>query len=255
MKNACLVISLLVLMASCVPQKRMIYIQPTKNTTYNWTGNKQRLKISTFDMLYIKVTTTDNPEYNFFSEENKLSASITDASLAVTAYTVDESGFVKLPVIGKVQVLDMTVEEAAVAIQEALKVVLTTPIVTVRYVNNSITILGEVNRAGTYTYTTENMNIFKALGMAGDISEYGDRRHVVLVREQGKQIIKRRIDLTKDDLFKSEYYYLRPNDVIYVSPLKVRRFGMTEIPYSLIVSVGNSVLVAMVFYLQYVKGQ
>ncbi|MCB0429124.1 MAG: polysaccharide export protein [Flavobacteriales bacterium] len=206
-------------------------------------------------MLYVRVTSIDNPEYNFFNEENKINTSITDASLAVTSYTVDENGYILLPVIGKVKVSDYTLQEAAKVLQEHLKAVLSSPIVSIRFVNNSITVLGEVNNPGTYSYTSEQLNIFKAIGMAGDISEYGNRNEVILIRENGSEIQKRRIDLTKDQVFKSEYYYLRPNDVIYVSPLKIRRFGMKEVPYSLILSVGNTAMVVLVFYLNYINSR
>lgn len=251
-------ILLLFALASCVPQRKTVYVQSTNETKSgleNWTGTKQRLKISPFDMLYVRVTSIDNPEYNFFNEENKINTSITDASLAVTSYTVDENGYILLPVIGKVKVSDYTLQEAAKVLQEHLKAVLSSPIVSIRFVNNSITVLGEVNNPGTYSYTSEQLNIFKAIGMAGDISEYGNRNEVILIRENGSEIQKRRIDLTKDQVFKSEYYYLRPNDVIYVSPLKIRRFGMKEVPYSLILSVGNTAMVVLVFYLNYINSR
>jgi len=248
MRNFYFLLATMFFLGSCVPQRKVVYVQPSKDHLENnnsWSGNKRNIKIDAFDMLYIKVATIDQPEYNFFNEENK--NLISEASLSVTSYTVDELGFVNLPVIGKVKLKDLTLEEASQAVKVALKDVLNTPIVSVRFVNNSITILGEVLRAGTYPYTTEHINVFRAIGLAGDIMEYGDRKNVILIRERGKEIQKYRLDLTKDDIFRSEYYYLRPNDVLYVPPLKIRRFGMKDIPFALILTFVNTLVVTLVY--------
>jgi polysaccharide export outer membrane protein len=245
-----LFILLSVLLYSCVPQRKIVYVQSPKDTpefNHNWSSNKKSIKIDAFDLLHIKINTIDQPEYNFFGQENT-NASVTEQSLSITSYSVDESGYVSLPIIGKVKVKDLTLEEAATAIKDALKNIMNNPIVSVRFVNNSITILGEVLRAGTYAYTTEQISIFKAIGLAGDITEYGNRKNVVLIRENGKQIHKYYLDLTKDDLFKSEYYFLQPNDVVYIEPLKLRRYGMKEIPYALIISAINAAFVALVYF-------
>ena len=183
---------LVLLLDSCVPQRKVVYVQSSKDHLENnnsWSGNKRSIKIDAFDVLYIKVVTIDQPEYNFFNEESKNPASTTtETGLSIVAYTVDEQGFVNLPVVGKVKLKDLTLDEASVAIKAALKDVLNTPIVSVRFVNNSISILGEVLRPGTYSYSTEQINIFRAIGLAGDVGEYGDRRNVILIRERGKEI-------------------------------------------------------------------
>lgn len=249
MKNSYILLCLFVLLSACVSQRKTVYVQSSKENlenNNNWSGNKKTIRIDAFDLLYIKIITIDQPEYNFFNQGVQ-SEQFSESSLAIIAYSVDELGFVNMPVIGKVKVKDLTLDEAAIAIKNALKDVLSNPIVSVRFVNNSITVLGEVGRAGTYAYSTDQLNIFRALGLAGDITEYGDRRNVTLIREKGKQIHKYYLDLTKEDIFRSEYYYLRPNDVLYVSPLKIRRLGMKEIPYSLILSVINSVFVVLVY--------
>jgi polysaccharide biosynthesis/export protein len=242
------VFALLLLFTSCVSQRKAVYVQPSKDHLGNnnsWSGNKKSIKIDAFDMLYIKVATIDQPEYNFFNEENK--NLISEASLSVTSYIVDELGFVILPVVGKVKLKDLTLEEASLAVKTALKDVLSTPIVSVRFINNSITVLGEVVHAGTYNYSTEQINVFRAIGLAGDISEYGDKKNAVLIRERGKEIQKYRLDLTSEDIFRSEFYYLRPNDVLYIPPMKIRRFGMREIPFALILTFVNTLVVTLVY--------
>ncbi|HEV7230482.1 MAG TPA: polysaccharide export protein, partial [Bacteroidia bacterium] len=121
------------------------------------------------------------------------------------------------------------------------------PVVSVKFVNNNITILGEVAKAGTYAYPNEKLSLFNALGLAGDITEYGNRKKVTLIRESNNSIHKYNLDLTQDDIFKSEFYYLRPNDVVYVEPLKIRRFGMKEYPFTLIVSAITSAFLILYY--------
>ena len=250
MKNIYFILGLFALLAACVPQRKVIYVQSDKDRIENnntWSGNKKNIRIDAFDCLYIKVNTIDQPEYNFFNQESQSNLSITEQSLSIMGYTVDDLGFVSLPVVGKVKVKDLTVDEAALAVKEALKGILNTPIVSVRFVNNSITVIGEVVKAGTYTYGDDQVNVFQALGLAGDITEYGDRKKVILIREKGKTIHKYSLDLTRDDVFRSEYYYLRPNDVLYIAPLKIRRFGMKEVPFALILTFINTLVVTLVY--------
>lgn len=250
MKNIYFLLGFIVLISACVPQRKIEYMQSPKGQlefNNNWSGNKKSIRIDAFDFLYIKVNTIDQPEYNFFNQENQGNVSISEESLSIMGYTVDDLGFVSLPVVGKVKVKDLTVDEAALAIKDALKGVLNTPIVSVRLVNNSITVIGEVFKAGTYKYPDDQINVFQALGLAGDITEYGDRKKAILIREKGKTIHKYSLDLTKDDIFRSEYYYLRPNDVLYIAPLRIRRFGMKEIPFALILTFINTLVVTLVY--------
>ncbi len=139
-------------------------------------------------------------------------------------------------------------DEAANTIKNFTKNVLNNPIVSVRFSNSNVTILGEVLRPGTYPYYKEQLNVFFALGLAGDITEYGNRRRVVLIRERNKIINKYELDLTKDEIFKSDYYYLRPNDVLYVAPLKIRRFGMREYPFPLLFSAVTSTFLILNYF-------
>ena len=141
----------------------------------------------------------------------------------------------------------MTLSEASDFIKTRVQNIVQNPIVSVRFVNSAITILGEVGKPGTYPFTGEQISIFKALGLSNDITEYGNRRAVVLVREENKTVHKYKLDLTKDDIFTSPFYYLRPNDILYVEPLKIRRFGMKEIPYNLFISLVTSVFLVMYY--------
>jgi polysaccharide export outer membrane protein len=238
-------------LSSCVPQHKIVYAQSKekdKPESYPVLNNKG-LKIEPFDMLYISIGSASGEptEYNFFNQDKQNYNSMTELSLSVLGYTVNDSGAITLPVIGKLHLQGLTLDQASSLIRDSTKSVISHPIVSVRFVNNSITVLGEVGKAGTYPYPNEHLTIFYALGLAGDITEYGNRKEVVLIRETNKAIHKYYLDLTSDDIFRSDFYYLRPNDVLYVAPLQVRRFGMKEYPFALVVSAVTAVFLALYY--------
>jgi polysaccharide biosynthesis/export protein len=238
------------LFVSCVPQKKVVYVQsPNEKAEYEFlVKNKKSLRIEPFDMLYISIKSLDQDGYNFFHQEGGSNMTVSDASLSIMSYTVSDSGTITLPILGRLKLQGQTLDEAANTIKNFTKNVLNNPIVSVRFANNSVTVLGEVLRPGTYPYFKEQLNIFYALGLAGDISEYGNRRKVILIREKNKIINKYELDLTKDEIFKSDFYYLRPNDILYVSPLKIRRFGMKEYPLALILSAVTSAFLILNYF-------
>jgi len=224
-----------VLMVSCVSQKRMVYIQQSENKE-SYSNHRSDLLIKPFDLLYINVTSLDQQGYNFFSQDKGM-LTVTSELLGVISYTVSDSGNVKLPVVGKVKLSGMTLDQAEQVIENTYRNYLNNPSVSIRFVNNLVTILGQVSRPGTYPFQTPHINIFNALGLAGDITEYGDRRRVTIIREEKNNEIKRyTLDLTQDGILLSDYLYVRPNDVIFIEPLKSRWWGIQRIPFELIFS-------------------
>jgi polysaccharide export outer membrane protein len=250
MRNYFYFLLIILFLASCVPQRKMVYVQsPNEKAEYEFlVKNKKSLRIEPFDMLYISINSLDQSGYNFFHQENTGTMSVSDASLSILSYTVSDSGTITLPILGKIKLQGLTLDEAANSIKNFTKNVLNNPIVSVRFANNSITVLGEVSKPGTYPYFKEQLNIFYALGLAGDITEYGNRKKVTLIREKNKIINKYELDLTKDEIFKSDYYYLRPNDVLYVEPLRIRRFGMKEYPIALLLSAITSAFLILNYF-------
>lgn len=138
----------------------------------------------------------------------------------VFGYLIDEEGFITLPLVGKLKVSGLTTKEATHSITAQLDKYLQQPTVNVRILNFRVSILGEVARPSVYTIPNEKITLPEALGLAGDLTIYGQRNNVLIVREtEGKREFSR-IDLTKRDLFNSPYYYLHANDVIYVEATK-----------------------------------
>lgn len=137
-------------------------------------------------------------------------------------YLVNEDGKIELPLIGPQAVLGLTNTQAAAQIRQKLLDYLKEPTVNVRNLNFQIAISGEVARPSLFSIPNEQISLPAALGLAGDITIYGRRDNVLIIREENGQRTFNRVDLTKRDVFKSPYYYLRPNDVVYIEPGKAR---------------------------------
>ncbi len=236
---AYLIIFVIVLLTitSCVTNRRTVYTQrrdpKSDDPSYFSTTLRENKLIKPGDELYLRVSSFDE-ETNFFSQTRDDIIGRTEVTLI--SYTVNENGDLRLPYIGTIKVANLTLDEASERIKDALDGYLNRPSVILKFVNKHITVLGEVTRPGRYPFADVSLSIFQALGLAGDINYYGNRNNVMLIREENKVITRNYLDLTNESLFGSYYYYIRPNDVIYVEPLKRRRWGFRDFPFELILS-------------------
>ena len=140
---------------------------------------------------------------------------------AMQPYLVDVNGEITFPILGQIKVGGLKKSEAAKLIKSLLEPYLKDPIVIIQFMNYKVTVLGAVNRPGSYKIPNERISMLEALGMAGDLTIYGRRDNVLLIREvAGGQKEYVRIDLTQTDILSSPYFYLQQNDVIYVQPNK-----------------------------------
>ncbi|MGQ1890985.1 polysaccharide biosynthesis/export family protein [Thermophagus sp. OGC60D27] len=241
-----LIFSLIIAISSgCMTRRKMVYVQDKgnkKDLGVEFLNEQKRALIQTFDELYINVSSfnEDNPDMLSAGEVRMGGGNSTDYSLI--SYQVDEEGNIDLPLLGKTSVAGKTVDQVAMEIQEELKSYFYSPSVKVSFVNKNVTVIGMVENPGRYFYSGENINIFQALGLAGDIQEYGDRKKVVVIRESNGRIRKNTINLTDKNLFISDFYYLKSGDVVYVEPLNRRIWGIDRVPFSLILSAATTSL-------------
>ena len=215
------------LTSSCSSYKNVPYMQDIE--TVNNYGKVIPLydaKIMPKDLLSITINTTDPQAAAPFNltVQTPMNAALTNINTTtqptLQQYLVNNKGEIDFPVIGRLKVGGLTKNEAEDLIRERLQPYLKeTPIVTVRMANYKISVLGEVARPGTFTVSNEKVNVLEALAMAGDMTVYGVRTNVKLIREDadGKREIVQ-LDLTKSDLILSPYFYLRQNDILYVTP-------------------------------------
>ncbi|MDK2771858.1 MAG: polysaccharide biosynthesis/export family protein [Flavobacterium sp.] len=217
-KITIIILFLNLLLVSCVSKQKILYIQ---DTVTNNSNNSFELKLEPDDMLLINVT-SENPEiaepYNLKSVTLQNNTEEDAATRKQLTYLIDKNGYIDFPIVGKIKIGGLTKEQATNEIQSILKDHVKDALVTIRLVNFKITVLGEVQKPGAYTIKSERITLLEALGMAGDLTIYGKRNNVLLIREQNGEKITHRIDLTKSSFFDSPYYYLAQNDVLYVEP-------------------------------------
>lgn len=226
-----LILTIPLALVSCTSYKNVPYLQ-NPEVVNETTANLPLYdaKIMPKDLLSITVNTTDPQAAAPFNltVQTPMNAALGNISTttqpSLQQYLVNNDGEIDFPVIGRVQVGDLTKSQAEALIREKLHPYLKeTPIVTVRMANYKISVLGEVARPGTFTVSNEKVNVLEALAMAGDMTVYGIRDNVKLIREDatGKREIVT-LNLNNADLVVSPYYYLRQNDILYVTPNKTK---------------------------------
>jgi len=230
-KRLLLLSALPLLVASCTSYKNVPYLKnPEAVNNFKETLPLYDAKIMPKDLLCITVNTTDPKAATPFNltVQTPLNAALTNISTTaqptMQQYLVNNKGEIDFPVIGRLAVGGLSKNEAEDLIRERLKPYLKeSPIVTVRMANYKISVLGEVARPGSFTIGNEKVNVLEALAMAGDMTIYGVRDNVKLIREDmnGKRKIIN-LNLNNAGIVTSPYYYLKQNDIIYVTPNKTK---------------------------------
>jgi polysaccharide export outer membrane protein len=215
----------LALLASCVSKRSLNYLHDNSlsNTSKLFPNKKFEYRIQVNDVLSIRVLGLDDANSRLFNVEAVgTSLSLNDASLYVNGFSVDKTGNVQLPTIGKVKMQGLTVGEAQDQLQRKINEYFANATVILKLVSFRVSVLGAVERPGTYFVYNNQITLLEALAQAGGPTELGDKRHVTLMRQsdQGTQALY--VDLANTDVLSSEYYYLLPNDVVYVPALGAR---------------------------------
>ncbi|MBF9252533.1 polysaccharide biosynthesis/export family protein [Pontibacter sp. 172403-2] len=222
----------MLLFVSCTSPKNLAYFSDLpENSTYSEKiTNETEPKIQPDDLLSITVTSL-NPEANALFNKGVLLSGNNSASgsnrISDEGYLVNSDGEIEFPVLGKVKLGGLTKEEARTKLVKELNKYLKDPAVNIRFLNFRVTVIGEVNDPATFTIPSEKINILEALGLAGDMTLYGKRENVLLIREENGIRKMTRINLNSKDAFNSPYFYLQQNDVVYVEPNKVRQVQAT----------------------------
>jgi len=215
---------------SCTTSKNVAYIQNSDYVDYTRSEYLYDARIMPKDILTITVNTV-NPEasepFNLVIRNTlQQGGNIATSGGSLQTYLVDNNGCIEFPIVGKLQVGGLTKSMCEKLIHDNIQRYMNAeenPIVTVRMSNYKISVLGEVNRPGMFTVNNEKINIFEALAQAGDLSIYGVRDRVKLIREDSKGLKEiHTINLNDANIINSPYYYLQQNDVIYVEPNQVK---------------------------------
>ncbi len=246
------IIMLMLVAASCTPHKKLVYLQHQAEVSDTLMFSRPDYFIKPGDILHIRVLTLDEESDMLFNNEESRrmgsgSGARNNISVFLHGYTVGEGGMVNMPVLGDVNVAGRTIAQATKEIEEKVEEYLIGATVVIKLVNFSITVLGEVRRPGNYYIYDNQFSIMDAIGLAGDMTDYGNRQvNIVRQTEQGATFAT--LDVTDSKAVVSEFYYLQPNDIVYVQPHRVKRLGFAQFPFAVVFSAISTTLLLINFF-------
>lgn len=229
------VVVLVASLVSCIPQSHIVMMQNKDNGSTIFEALDtitRKYKLQTNDYLYVSITSPDARLSAFFNPAFNLGSGSTSAmsSKDFYYYLIDDSMNIDFPITGRINLRDCNIDMAKERISAAVSEYLNDFTVTVRLATNSFTFLGEVNGQGVKTMSRDQITIYDAIAMAGGFTPYAKRREVKLLRKDGTgRVHMYVIDVTDDNIINSDFYYIYPNDILYVRPLKVKTLGFGEI--------------------------
>lgn len=244
--RACSLFAVFAVLQSCGSRKEIVYANNIQGKTYEEV-TKYEAVLQPDDLLSIQVLGESHevtlpfnlPEMGQNDSEHR----------NIRTYLIDNDGYIDFPVLGRVKLAGLTRTEAKNKLATALSEYVVNPSINFRIVNFKVSVLGEVVRPGTYESTGERITLLEALGLAGDMTIYGRRDNVLLIRESEGKKTHARIDLADAKFIDSEYYYLRQNDVVYVEPNNTKIHSSTIGPDIYIIFSGISLLTTLIVVL------
>ncbi|OON65682.1 polysaccharide biosynthesis/export family protein [Hymenobacter sp. CRA2] len=240
-------------LAACVPQSRLVYLQNpqySKQTPVAVANEPTPYHIQPNDVLSVRVQSAQPALNDIFNVTDGRTLSNGDpGNMFLAGYSVDNEGNINLPTVGRVKLAGLTLEQAQQTIQREITKYARDSNVLVKLLSFKVTVLGDVKAPGRYFIYNGQANVLEALGMAGDLTEFGNRQNVKLVRQTDKGSAVVLLDLTDPNILASPYYYLLPNDALYVEPLRARTSRANASNFALVFA-GIS---AVVLVLNYIK--
>lgn len=215
------VLVLLLFSSSCASRKDVVYYQNIADIEKADVAANFEIKIQPDDLLSIAVLAED-PEitipFNLSASNAKSTASTSVSSTSGSVYLVDAKGFIEFPVLGALKVSGLTRSELLKALRDRISVYIKNPTINLRLVNFKVVVQGEVTAPGVYPVNSERITLIEALTMASDLTIYGKRDNILIIREVAGVKTYNRVDITKADFINTPFYYLAQNDVVYVEP-------------------------------------
>jgi polysaccharide export outer membrane protein len=238
-----------VVTVSCTSHRQLVYLKDVDASLKEnfFEKNRPEYHIQTRDILYVKIyslnedmsslinQTIGSYQQNLFQNET---------SLFINGYAVSDSGYIEIPVLGKILIAGKRMDEAIASIRQRADRFLKDATVIVKLISFKISVIGEVNRPGTYNNFNNQLNVLEAISLAGDITDYGNRQMVHVLRPEANGTKTFSLDLTDRNILTSDGFYLLPNDVVYVEPIRSKSFRINIPTVSLVLtSVSTLILV------------
>jgi polysaccharide export outer membrane protein len=240
-----------VVLFSCVPRKRLVYMQDIDNKKSYESSMRYEPTLQPDDLLNV-IVSAENPEVTlpFNLPQIQGNYGLNESQSNIKTYLVDNDGFIEFPVIGKVKLGGLTRSQAIGLLKEKVSFYITNPSINLRIINFKISLLGQVLRPGSYTIPSERITFLEALSLAGDLTVYGKRNNILVIHEEDGKKTYQRVDLTKVDMMSLRNYYLSQNDVIYVEPNKTSINSSAVGPNTTLILSGLTVLLSLILVLK-----
>jgi len=241
-----LIIFIMISAVACVPVKQLSYFNDINQLEGPVVNPRAQKVIMPFDRVYVKVLSIDPQTSLIFNPADEMRYG-SGAGQGIIGYLVDEEGNINFPFVGNINILNLTTAQASDKIQEALSDYVANISVIVKFIDNQVTVMGEVQRQGVFNFSQDKLNIYEALGLGGGITRYGDRKNIVLMRHEDGKIIHYRLNLQDSRIANKNYYYVLPNDVIVVEPLKAISSSYSNITYTTMLSSVTTLIAILLF--------
>ncbi len=221
------------ILVGCVSNKKFIYLQDKGNVKTDSTGTMvvqgYSYKLQKGDILYVSLSTDDERLNKIFvppsSANMQQSAGVSGTQFYYTGFTITSNGDLELPYLGKVRLVDLTIEQAKATLEESLKKYFKVFFLQLKVAEFKFSLLGYVNHPGQFFFQQNKVSIVEAIALAGDLQNLAKRMEIQLYRQYPEGVKLHVIDLTDRSIINSPLWYIQPNDVLYVQPLKVRSIG------------------------------
>ena len=214
--------------SSCITNRDLEYIRSSKEIK-NAKANKQDYLLQQGDLISVQISTTTQQQHDFFNKENTSNSQLMIQNPYLYGYIINEEGNLDLPSLGKVKAAGFTLRELENVIKNIAVSYFESPVIKLNIINFEITILGEVNSPGTFKIIDPEVNILYALSLSGDMTQFGNRRKVKVIRNENELNRVFYIDLTKKEVLNNSDFMLQPHDIIYVAPLNKKFYAFNNI--------------------------
>lgn len=239
-----ILILITVVALSCNRKAQLVYLGNVQNENFSAIQPPKYL-LKPGDVLSVQIITQDGNISKRFNPAGGVSSLSSDAEAYLSGYTVSDTGTILLPVIGLINISGISVQSAQAKIQTAANQYLTEGIVILKLLSFKVTVIGEVKKPGTFTNYKDNLNVFEAIGLAGDLSDYAERSKVLIVRQTNEGLKTSRINLNDKAILSYESFYLMPNDIVIVEPRKGKVFNLNSPNVSLFLSIVSTTLLLL----------
>ena len=223
-----IILLLIFTFSACVTNRDLEYIRSNKEIK-KAKANKQDYRLQQGDLISVQISTTTQQQHDFFNKENTSNSQLMIQNPYLYGYIINEEGNLDLPSFGKVKAAGFTLRELENVIKNIAVSYFESPVIKLNIINFEITILGEVNNPGTFKIVDPEVNILYALSLSGDMTQFGNRRKVKVIRNENELNRVFYIDLTKKGVLNNSDFMLQPHDIIYVAPLNKKFYAFNNI--------------------------